>query len=513
MKKRMKSLPMVLLAAFLVNLLMLPVAVATNVSIRQTDVTVAGENNTLVAVRGTFYTLSKETILNRINQIRKEACDEGVRNPRTGNPLTPSDYVPIKWSSALEWIAQTRAAEAAALREHTRPNGTSCFTCTNQGQESWAENLAWNYSGILQGIEQWYDEKTAWVNQKQGVPTGHYTSMINPKYQFIGLGCFGLEYGGWLCTSAEFSYKTGLDEAQIGVSGLYDQIIEIPTAELDEYAKYKGHDHTLVKTAAVAPTCGKAGNIDYWTCSECGKYFSDAGAQTKISLEDTVRPATGKHSWDDGVVTREPSAAETGVRTYTCKVCHKTKTEKIDKLEEPEGESKADNTITASNIVCSYSAKAQSFHVEAKALGGAKVSCKSTSKKVVSSGLNTFTLPKKFSGTVKIILTSEETEQYKPATKTITVTVPTVTKLKKATGGKGQLSLAWSKNKTGKKYEIQVAVKKDFKKTAKKVTIKKNTILKTAVKGLKKGTYFVRIRTVNGKAVSNWSGVKKVSVK
>ncbi len=35
------------------------------------------------------------------------------------------------------------------------------------------------------------------------------------------------------------------------------------------------------------------------------------------------------HKWDEGVVTKEPSATETGIRTYTCTVCAQTKTEEI----------------------------------------------------------------------------------------------------------------------------------------------------------------------------------------
>ena len=38
------------------------------------------------------------------------------------------------------------------------------------------------------------------------------------------------------------------------------------------------------------------------------------------------------HTWDDGVVTKEPTATEDGIKTYTCSVCGTTKTEIIAKL-------------------------------------------------------------------------------------------------------------------------------------------------------------------------------------
>ena len=39
-----------------------------------------------------------------------------------------------------------------------------------------------------------------------------------------------------------------------------------------------------------------------------------------------------EHVWDDGVVTKEPTTSATGVMTYTCEICSKTKTEKIPKI-------------------------------------------------------------------------------------------------------------------------------------------------------------------------------------
>lgn len=43
-------------------------------------------------------------------------------------------------------------------------------------------------------------------------------------------------------------------------------------------------------------------------------------------------PATGEHQWDEGVVTKEPTATKTGIKTFTCTVCSATKTEDIVKV-------------------------------------------------------------------------------------------------------------------------------------------------------------------------------------
>lgn len=89
----------------------------------------------------------------------------------------------------------------------------------------------------------------------------------------------------------------------------------------------------------------------------------------------------------------------------------------------------------------------------------------------------------------------------------------TKTSLSKAKGGKGQITVQWKKNTSGKGYEIQYSTDKKFKKNNKTVKIKKNGTVKTTIKKLKKGTYYVRICTVSGKDASDWSKSKTVKVK
>ena len=46
--------------------------------------------------------------------------------------------------------------------------------------------------------------------------------------------------------------------------------------------------HTAQHHARVEPTHAAAGNIEYWTCSVCNKYFSDATCTAEITQEQTV---------------------------------------------------------------------------------------------------------------------------------------------------------------------------------------------------------------------------------
>ena len=46
--------------------------------------------------------------------------------------------------------------------------------------------------------------------------------------------------------------------------------------------------HTLIHTAKKNATCEAAGNIEYWQCSDCGRYFTDAEAKTEVVAEAIV---------------------------------------------------------------------------------------------------------------------------------------------------------------------------------------------------------------------------------
>lgn len=75
---------------------------------------------------------------------------------------------------------------------------------------------------------------------------------------------------------------------------------------------------------------------------------------------------------------------------------------------------------------------------------------------------------------------------------------------------KGTISVKWKKIKDAKKYKIQFATNKKFKKA--KVRICKKTSYQ--IKKLRKGkTYYIRVRAVNGKKQGKWSKAKKVKIK
>ena len=70
------------------------------------------------------------------------------------------------------------------------------------------------------------------------------------------------------------------------------------TGTVSEYGGAVVHSHPLTKTDARAATCTENGNIEYWYCSTCTQYFSDAQGATQITEAQTVIAAG--HNYVDG---------------------------------------------------------------------------------------------------------------------------------------------------------------------------------------------------------------------
>lgn len=133
--------------------------------------------------------------------------------------------------------------------------------------------------------------------------------------------------------------------------------------QIDEVIPAKGHDYSYAETS-VAPTCTEPGHYK-GTCPTCGKDYDDVvpalghdWGEWVTSIEPTVStvgyryhicnrdgcgyregediPKLHTHTWDAGVVTQKPTAAEPGVRTYTCTICKQTRTESIPATGVPE---------------------------------------------------------------------------------------------------------------------------------------------------------------------------------
>lgn len=285
-------------------------------------------------------------------------------------------------------------------------------------------------------------------------------------------------------------------------------------------------DHILEKTEAKEATHLTEGNIAYWTCQICKKYFKDEAGSQEITLADTViakntvhKPdATGWHTdgtnhWrtcecgeilDKAAHTEKTVTTETGTSVISCAVCGKElSTATIPMVSE----------IALSQISYTYNGKVKTPAVIVKDSNGT----------VLQEGTDyevTYTGNRKSIGqyTVCVTLKGKYT-----GTKELTFEiVPKGTKLTAKSGQKKAFTIKWKKQKKQiSGYQIQYGTKKNFSK-AKTVTVKsKNTTKKKITGCAAKKTYYVRIRTyknvkVNGKTkkiASSWSKTVKVKTK
>ena len=100
-----------------------------------------------------------------------------------------------------------------------------------------------------------------------------------------------------------------------------------------------GHQFTVKNIAAnylaSEATCKEPAHY-YYLCEICNEPAKD--------MKDTYTVGSVKteHSWDSGKITTEPTTQAEGVKTYTCTICHATKTEAVAKLpaesEKPQSE-------------------------------------------------------------------------------------------------------------------------------------------------------------------------------
>ena len=64
-----------------------------------------------------------------------------------------------------------------------------------------------------------------------------------------------------------------------------------------KYEEKENNEHDLIHHAAVVATCTENGSIEYWQCSICNKYYSNANAENEITEADTIVPHHAVSAW------------------------------------------------------------------------------------------------------------------------------------------------------------------------------------------------------------------------
>ena len=530
-------------------------------SLLPTDVTTARDGCVLVGVKGSYIT-DVQAVLARVNEIRKEACEEGVPDPRNAKrKLTPSDYVPIRWSSDLEYIARIRAAEASLVIAHTRPNGTSCFTLKSpNGIQLYGEVLAWNYTQkFLPGIEQWYEEKADWINQNSSVVTGHYTQMIDPDNIYAGYATFinpDAKYP--TTTSGEYSSYADMDETSGPDISNCTQTIEAEltnlTAGMSDFADLKEENSVQADFYVQLSDSGcKLSFLDKaeWKSSNPSVASVDGNGQVKGLKKGTADITASKgsltatrtvrvihdHSWDAGKVTKSATCTKDGEKIYTCSGCGETKTEVIKATGHKMGAWKTVASATTqkagrqerSCTVCNY--KETRSIPKLKSYNFKVVSSKSAvtyNGKAQKPAVTVYAGNKKISskyytvsyknntavGTAMITIQGKGNYKKYSGKTTFRIDLQKTTLSSAKSSRKGQLQATWKKTAGNAGYQIQYATNAKFSGAKTKNT----KATRYTFKGLKsKRKYYVRVRTYK-KVGSNywyskWSNVRNVKIK
>ncbi len=259
--------------------------------------------------------------------------------------------------------------------------------------------------------------------------------------------------------------------------------------------------HNMTGHPAVAASCTEAGSSAYWDCDACERYFADEDGNKEIDEDSWVIEALG-HEWDEGVVTREPSYTNHGLRLHTCQhdPSH-TKTEEIPMLIPktivPE--------IILSPAALTYNGEDQMPVVTVK--DGDQILRERTD----------YILDRTVSEAVGIYSVRVNLQNGYRGSATATYTVnPKGTTITKLLKGKKQMTVKWKKlpaQTTG--CLIRYSMKSDFSSGVKTVTIKDTKTVKKVIKNLKpKKKYYVQIRTYqivgDQYYYSTWSKTKSV---
>lgn len=118
----------------------------------------------------------------------------------------------------------------------------------------------------------------------------------------------GHKFGEWTVTKAATCTESGISTRKCSVCGTEETMI-VPSL-----------GHSMTATAGKAATCTEAGNSAYWSCSRCGKFFSDAAGKTEIAKDSWIINALGHDVGTRGAVAATCYISGHEADTY-CKRC------------------------------------------------------------------------------------------------------------------------------------------------------------------------------------------------
>jgi len=295
------------------------------------------------------------SILDMINVMRTNRSDAWYWNIDDTTKTTCNNLGELAYDYDLERLAMQRAAEIALSYDHTRPNGDRCFSIYKEKGITYShagENIAAGYNSAEAVHMGWREDNDNYAGQ------GHRRNMLSSDYNCVGIG--HVYYNGFHYWVEEFAYRpsvnttktTANDSKQTATVSVAKSNITKLTVSFDEDLSTLriGENVTPDITAIIDVVNHWGGNgivADLPTISVENSSIATYSNRTISGIaEGTTKlmaslyglaaantPTVSVHScdnhWDDGKITTEPTCIKTGEQTFTCTICHNTKTEPV----------------------------------------------------------------------------------------------------------------------------------------------------------------------------------------
>lgn len=139
---------------------------------------------------------------------------------------------------------------------------------------------------------------TAKDNQDAPDPAAFYVVFTNDGSELtatIKTGLKGVEYSFDGTTWSGVNTTTVAHLKDVTAYLRFKETDELNASEAVFKTVKSGHGK-LVHHAAVQATCQNTGNVEYWECETCAKYYSDEAAATEVSLAEVIIAKTD-HKW------------------------------------------------------------------------------------------------------------------------------------------------------------------------------------------------------------------------
>ena len=381
--------------------------------------------------------------------------------------------------------------------------GYTTYTCTECG-----ETKKGNYTGVNPNNHKW---NAGVVTQPTCTSRGYttYTCTLCSETKIDNyVDAFGHTPGA--------AVQENVVSVTCTTGGSYDEVVYCTTCTTELSRVNHTSDplgHNWVAGKVTAPTCTAKGYTTY-TCSNCG--------ETKKADETA---ALG-HAWNEGVVTKEATVEETGVKTYTCKndPTH-TRTETIPQLtvapvptEAEANKAPVNKQIKKINKISTVSnIKKKNMTIKFSKISGAqnyRVAFRKAGDKnwkyYWTNGKSTYVLKKLKANQLYEFKFAAYKKNKKGKWERGDWSTVSYRYFAKATANplktkKNTITVSWKKDKNASYYEVFYATNKNMTK-AKKVKVAKSKTNYT-IKKLKKGKkYYVRVRAVKTKSKKNYVG-------